>query len=414
MCLGSVCCCCRCCRCCCPVGPLPRWCPVHLFARFSCFSCFLLPCAFGWQPSLRYHALSEPQPWLRASSSQPPYQPYGWSFGYERYSDAAARCKTHDTANGDSTQPSQALELLDPLQSSTRMPRVPDKDAMVDSSRARLSSTKSDRERQLLHRVIWRRRRILHGRLPAAKLLAAGENEKRSLVEEGWSAHFHWQRVIANGSRRLPFVSSTLAALSFSEVQERAIHSATKQRMDRQRACGPCAMSSGNGYFRDRLGQVFGRAEEGCCWLSPLSHVKSVQLIFSYLSFHDSWFRVMASLILTKPHPKSLHEFRPVGCLTTFRKLLGSSEITAHHLEDASNGFPPTQTRWRSSVYFRARHVTVGWMVSAKVRSPSRLEKTVDRISQSQVGSMFSCKKCPSAACCRRKTMSLGGTCRPC
>ena len=31
----------------------------------------------------------------------------------------------------------------------------------------------------------------------------------------------------------------------------------------------------------------------------------------------------MASLIPKKPHPRGLNEFRPISCLTTFRKLLG-------------------------------------------------------------------------------------------
>ena len=41
-------------------------------------------------------------------------------------------------------------------------------------------------------------------------------------------------------------------------------------------------------------------------------------------NFQETWFRVMASLILQKPHPRGLNEFRPISCLTTFRKFLGS------------------------------------------------------------------------------------------
>ena len=35
------------------------------------------------------------------------------------------------------------------------------------------------------------------------------------------------------------------------------------------------------------------------------------------------WFHVVASLITQYPHPKSLNAFRPISCLTTFRKFLG-------------------------------------------------------------------------------------------
>ena len=45
--------------------------------------------------------------------------------------------------------------------------------------------------------------------------------------------------------------------------------------------------------------------------------------MFSSRNFQETWFRVMASLVPKKPHPRGLNEFRPISCLTTFRKLLG-------------------------------------------------------------------------------------------
>ena len=58
----------------------------------------------------------------------------------------------------------------------------------------------------------------------------------------------------------------------------------------------------------------------------PEEHIfclaRNIQDMFSSLNFQETWFRVMASLIPKKTHPRGLNEFRPISCLTTFRKLL--------------------------------------------------------------------------------------------
>ena len=55
---------------------------------------------------------------------------------------------------------------------------------------------------------------------------------------------------------------------------------------------------------------------------------RNMQDVFSSLNFQETWFRAMASLIPKKPHPRGLNEFRPSSCLTTFRKLLGTSVLS--------------------------------------------------------------------------------------
>ena len=92
VCLGSVSCCCCCSSRSCSCVPLPRWFPVFLsekrcFFIFSILSFFhgcmiLVDFIFQCVPlCLLPHAV-ELQPWLRASSSQPPCQPCGWSCGH--------------------------------------------------------------------------------------------------------------------------------------------------------------------------------------------------------------------------------------------------------------------------------------------------------------------------------------------
>ena len=67
---------------------------------------------------------------------------------------------------------------------------------------------------------------------------------------------------------------------------------------------------------------------------------RNIQAMFSSLNFQETWFRVMASLIPKKPHPRGLNEFRPISCLTTFRKLLGYICL----LEDTADSFHTAQT----------------------------------------------------------------------
>ena len=54
---------------------------------------------------------------------------------------------------------------------------------------------------------------------------------------------------------------------------------------------------------------------------------RNMQDLFSSLNFQETWFRDMASLIpkKTTSETRGLNELRPISCLTTFRKLLGTS-----------------------------------------------------------------------------------------
>ena len=73
---------------------------------------------------------------------------------------------------------------------------------------------------------------------------------------------------------------------------------------------------------------------------------RNIQNMFSSLNFQETWFRVMA-LIPKKTHPRGLNEFRPISCLTTFRKLLGVhlvTETAASLLEDTADSFHTAQT----------------------------------------------------------------------
>ena len=67
---------------------MPRRCPVHVSSCFVHFFIFHFSCvcffmfflfSFSCFPFFRCPCAFELQPWLRASSSQPPYQPSGWS-----------------------------------------------------------------------------------------------------------------------------------------------------------------------------------------------------------------------------------------------------------------------------------------------------------------------------------------------
>ena len=80
-----------------------------------------------------------------------------------------------------------------------KMPRVMDRDVIGDGLRPQHSTAASHHERLLLNRFIWRRRRTLCRRLLADRLRGACDTT-RSLVQEGKSAQFNWQRAFLHGS----------------------------------------------------------------------------------------------------------------------------------------------------------------------------------------------------------------------
>ena len=113
------------------------------------------------------------------------------------------------------------------------MLRVPINDVVIDSLRGQPSTAASDRERQLLNRLMWQRRRALRRRHLAVRLRDACE-AKRSLVQEGKSSHFKWQRVFGHGSPAVFYAD----IFDLVDTQERA-----------RLVCSLGARSSANWFF---------------------------------------------------------------------------------------------------------------------------------------------------------------------
>ena len=100
--------------------------------------------------------------------------------------------------------------------------------SFAEQHHRRRSSAKFDGERQLLNRLIWRRRWTLCSRRHSA-LLRDACDRKPSLAQEGWSTNFTWHIVF------WPWIAGDTSSPALrghvfvADAQERVLHSATKQ-----------------------------------------------------------------------------------------------------------------------------------------------------------------------------------------
>ena len=143
---------------------------------------------------------------------------------------------------------------------------------------------------------------------------------------------------------------------------------------------------------------------------------RNIQDMFSSLNFQETWFRVMASLIPKKPHPRGLNEFRPISCLTTFRKLLGYISLLK---------LPPLSKKTLQTAFIpRRQGAEAVYMIEELAREWSipvftaqlDLKKAFDRVSHDSIAEMPWRKNlCPQLVavlcswwCCSSQEVRLG------
>ena len=126
---------------------------------------------------------------------------------------------------------------------------------------------------------------------------------------------------------------------------------------------------------------------------------RKIQNMFSSLNFQETWFRVVASLIPKKPHPRGLNEFRPISCLTTFRKLLVCIWLLKLPLlswKTLPTAFI-THRQDAEAVYMieRSTELAREWSIPVFIAQLD-LKKAFDRISHDSIAEML-CRKnlCP-------------------
>ena len=146
---------------------------------------------------------------------------------------------------------------------------------------------------------------------------------------------------------------------------------------------------------------------------------RNIQNMFSSLNFQETWFRVMASLIPQKPHPRGLNEFRPISCLTTFRKLLGYIwllKLPPLSWKTLQTAFIPHR-QGAEAVYMieRCTELAREWSIPVFIAQLG-LKKAFDRISHDSIAEML-CRKnlCPQLVavlcswwCCSSLEVRLG------
>ena len=146
---------------------------------------------------------------------------------------------------------------------------------------------------------------------------------------------------------------------------------------------------------------------------------RNIQKIFSSLNFQETWLRVMASLIPKKPHPRGLNEFRPISCLTTFRKLLGYIwllKLPPLSWKTLQTAFIPHR-QGAEAVYMieRCTKLAREWNIPVLIAQLD-LKKAFDRISHDSIAEMQSRKNlCPQLVavlcswwCCSSLEVRLG------
>ena len=126
---------------------------------------------------------------------------------------------------------------------------------------------------------------------------------------------------------------------------------------------------------------------------------RNIQNMFSSLNFQETWFRVVASLIPKKPHPRGLNEFRPISCLTTFRKLLGYIwllKLPPLSWKTLQTAFIPHR-QGAEAVYMieRCTELAREWNIPVFIAQLD-LKKAFDRISHDSIVEML-CRTKPSS-----------------
>ena len=279
-------------------------------------------------------------------------------------------------------------------------------------------------ERRRRNRHLWRRRRALARQRQVVFLREACE-AKRSPVQRKRGNHFNWLRVF--GQEPLSVAIRSFYADTF-EIKVRAerelqLRAKNERILDWRRALDNGAQEI-EVSPRD-VWQCLARLKKGKS--SPdgvtaemllalpeeqiLCLARNIQVMFSSLIFQETWFRVMASLISKKPHPRGLNEFRPISCLTTFRKLLEYIWLlkTASHLLEDTEG--------AEAVFMieRCTELAREWNIPGFIAQLD-LKKAFDRISHDSIAEML-CRKnlCPQLVavhcswwCCSSLEVRLG------
>ena len=141
---------------------------------------------------------------------------------------------------------------------------------------------------------------------------------------------------------------------------------------------------------------------------------RNIQNMFSLLNFQETWFRVVASLIPKKPHPRGVNEFRPISCLTTFRKLLAYIwllKLLPLSRKTLQTAFIPHR-QGAQAVYMigRCTELAREWIAQLD------LNKAFDRVSHDNIAELL-CRKnlCPQLVavlcswwCCSSLEVHLG------
>ena len=231
-----------------------------------------------------------------------------------------------------------------------------EKDQVICDLNAQLQCATTAVERRRCSCLLWRRRRALARQRQVVFLREACE-AKRSPVQRKRGNHFNWLRVFgqeppssAHRSFHADIFEITVPAERKLQLRaknerilewRRALDNGAQEIEVSPREVWQClarlkkGKSSPDGVTAEML---LALPEEQIVCLA-----RNIQNMFSSLNFQETWFQVMASLIPKKPHPRGLHEFRPINCLTTFRKLL-VIETASSLLEDSADSFYTAQT----------------------------------------------------------------------
>ena len=221
-----------------------------------------------------------------------------------------------------------------------------EKDQVIFDLKAQLRCATKAVERRRCNRLLWRRRRALVRQGQVVFLREACE-AKRSHVQLKRGNHFNWLRVFGQEPPSSAIRSSYADIFEITVPAERELQlKAKNERFLEWRR----ALDNGTQEIEVSPRDVWqclarlkkGKSSPGGVTAEMLlalqeEHIvrlaRNIQYMFSSLNFQETWFRVMASLIPKKLHPRGLNEFRPISCLTTFRKLL-VTETASHLLED--------------------------------------------------------------------------------
>ena len=329
--------------------------------------------------------------------------------------------------------PSAFLGFLARTADAHKTRRKCEKDQVICDLKAQLQCASTAVDRRRCNRLLRRRRRALARQRRVVFLREACE-AKRSPVQRKRGNHFNWLRVFGQElpSSAIRSFSADIFEITVPAECELQLKAKNERILEWRRALDNGAQeievsprdiwqclarlkkgkSNPDGVTAEMLLALL--EEQSVCL------ARNIQNMFSSLNFLETWFRVMVSLIPKKPqHPRGLNEFRPISCLTTFRKLLRYIWLLKlPHLfwKTLQTAFVPHR-QGAEAVYMieRCTELAREWNIPVFIAQLD-LKKAFDRISHDSNAEML-CRKnlCPQLVavlcswwCCSSLEVRLG------